>query len=91
MLPAQFRRTPEPAEGAVPLVVDDAVEHLHHAGRPQQQRDLDRPRDGDPVDELVERRPIDATLKDFASERREGCEYYEQQTIGGLQCREKIA
>jgi hypothetical protein len=43
------------------------------------------------MDELVEQRPIDATLKDFASERREGCEYYEQQTIGGLQCWEKIA
>jgi hypothetical protein len=34
---------------------------------------------------------IYATLKDFASERREGCEYYEQRTGGGLQWREKIA
>jgi hypothetical protein len=43
------------------------------------------------MDEVVEQHPIYATLKDFASERREGCQDYEQQTIGGLQCWEKIA
>ena len=58
-------RDPDPAEQAVVAVAHRRVQHLHHAGRPEEHGQLERPHDRGPAHEILHRVAPQARLHEI--------------------------